>query len=359
MSDVGEYNKYVSYAIILALVVLFFKMIEPYASYLAIGIVLAILLYPVHARLSRLVKNKISAVITTVLALLIIVIPAIFTISSLASQMISFFSQINTNFIRDASTLITELTGQESYIADNITPMLTSVGKYLLSSAPDILGSIAGLGIGLLLMFSMMYYLLVDSDKWDSRIRLILPLESDQKEHLVQVIKKVINSALYGEILIAILQGILGGILFYLLEIPNPVFWGFVMGVLAFLPFVGTAIVWAPVALMRAVNGEVLAAVIVLMYGMVLMNAVDYLLRPKIIAQASRIHPLTAILGAFGGIHLLGFQGLILGPLIAALIEALVIFYYEENSKNTTAVPAKTKKTSRAAKPNAKPKIRK
>ena len=331
MPKAEQYNQYISYAVILALLFVFYRMIESYISYLALGIVLAILAYPVHRKINSWLKmDRVSAGITTFLVLLIIVIPTILVLSSLVGEMISFFSHLNLGFFKDVSAFLTNMTGQENYLSDNLKALVTSAGQYLLSSAPNILGSLAEMGIGLLLMFSLTYYVLVEGNSWDERIKLIIPLNQGQKEHLVRVIKKVVHSVLYGEILISIVQGALGGVLFWLLGIPNPVFWGFIMAVLAFLPFVGTALVWGPVVVMRAINGAYLAAIIIVVYGTVLMTGIDYVMRPKIIASASRIHPLSALLGAFGGLHFLGFQGLILGPLVAALIEAIIIFYYEE-----------------------------
>jgi predicted PurR-regulated permease PerM len=155
-------------------------------------------------------------------------------------------------------------------------------------------------------------------------------------------VQAVTKSVLYGEVLIAVVQGLLGGIIFFFAGIPSPLFWGFIMAVLAFLPIVGSGMVWIPAGLIKIANNEILNGVLIIILGFVVIGGVDYLMRPKIISGASKTHPLVALIGAFGGLKVFGFVGLILGPLLAALFEALVMFYYEDK-KNGKNKPPKEK----------------
>jgi predicted PurR-regulated permease PerM len=131
---------------------------------------------------------------------------------------------------------------------------------------------------------------------------------------------------------VALLQGTLGAAGFIMVGIPNPIFWGFIMTVLAFLPIplLGTGLVWIPAGIILIRNGDIIGGIFILLYGLLIVSSIDNVIKPHIISGKGKIHPVVALLGLIGGLKLFGFIGIIIGPLIAALFIAMVGFFYED-----------------------------
>lgn len=134
---------------------------------------------------------------------------------------------------------------------------------------------------------------------------------------------------LYGQVMTAILQGVLGGLGFSFFGVSNPILLGFFMILLSFLPIIGTAIIWVPASLFLIVSGEIFRGLGLLIYCVAVMN-VDTFLKPRLISARSNIHPVVVLLEVLGGLKLFGFIGLFAGPLILALLIALIRFDEED-----------------------------
>jgi predicted PurR-regulated permease PerM len=326
-----DYKKYVFYAILILIAYFFYLLISPFATYLALGIALSIVGAPLYFWVMKKTNNKkLSALIVIAVIILIIIIPTYLILSSLVSESISFFANIDLSTFNQVFSHFSSFTGTDARIDDYISKFLVSAGEYMMGWTLNFIGSVSEAAIGLLIMFTLIYYALVDGEVWLDKLKSFMPFSEVQRELLLEKIKAVTKSVLYGEVLIAVVQGILGGTAFFILNIPNPVFWGFMMAVLAFLPILGTGMVWAPAGIFKIATGEPAAGIMLLIYGIIVISGMDYALRPKIISKGGSIHPMTALIGAFGGIKFLGFPGLILGPLVAAILEAVVHFHYED-----------------------------
>jgi predicted PurR-regulated permease PerM len=300
-------------------------------TYILLAFTLAIATHPLYVKiLERLKNKKIASFISVIIIILIIVIPTIIISTLLVGETINFFTTIDLTGIIDAGSRLNELAGNRINIEEQVGKAVVGAGQIAINSAMSILGSFSEAVIGLLIMFTIIYYLFMEGESWIARLESFMPFNETQKNHLLQKIKTVTRAVLYGEIMISIIQGILGGIAFSIAGIPNPVFWGFAMAVLAFLPFVGSGMIWVPAAIIKIAYGESGMGIFIIIYGVFIVGGIDYYLRPKIISGKSRVHPIIALLGAFGGLKLFGFPGLILGPLLASLFEALIFFYHEE-----------------------------
>ena len=138
----------------------------------------------------------------------------------------------------------------------------------------------------------------------------------------------------------AVLQGILGGIGFFVVGIPNPVFWGFIMTILAFLPIVGTGLIWGPAGIILIAEGNIIWGIFLLVYGFFIVAGIDNIIRPRIISGKGKIHPIVALIGIIGGLKVFGFLGIIIGPLIAALFITMAEFFYEDYVKGKVKIKA-------------------
>jgi predicted PurR-regulated permease PerM len=139
----------------------------------------------------------------------------------------------------------------------------------------------------------------------------------------------MIYATIYGGILIAIIQGILGGVSFWALGLPSPIFWGTAMALLSFIPIGGTALIWAPAAIFLLIGGALLKGLILLGLGVFVISMVDNFLRPFFISAKTNIHPLLLFFAVLGGIQAFGLIGLVAGPLVATLFLTLIEIYVQ------------------------------
>ena len=171
------------------------------------------------------------------------------------------------------------------------------------------------------------YYLLLDAERVWQGARAILPFSARTVDHLAQRFRRTTESLLIGIVLTAIAQGGVVGGAFALVGLPNPAFGGFVTACVSILPVLGTSLVWLPGTLVLALEHRYTAAVVLATIGVVVASNVDNVIRPLVYKRVSRIHPMITLVGAFAGMRLLGFAGLLLGPLGIAYVLDLVAAY--------------------------------
>lgn len=328
-------SKYVFIAILLILTYLFFKLVQPFLVYVLLGLIFTVALNPLHLRLCKACKSsKLSGLLTVIFLLLVVIIPSFFIVGSLVKQTTSFFSSIDADSFNQINDYVVAHLGPKADLKERLEQALVNVEGFILSSALQIAGSVADILIGLFIMFSIMYYGFVNGQQYLQKISDILPFSRSRKEKLIEKIQRVTRSVIYGEVLIALIQGTLGAIGFLIVGINNPIFWGFMMAILAFLPFVSNGLIWLPAAVILISQHNIFGGVFLIVFGIVVIGGVDYFLRPTIISKGSSIHPLTAMIGVFGGLKLFGFAGIVIGPMIAALFMTFLSFYHEDYMDN-------------------------
>ena len=145
------------------------------------------------------------------------------------------------------------------------------------------------------------------------------------------------SAVIYGSLIIAIIQGMLGGIGFWVVGLPSPLIWAIVMIFAALIPYIGSSIIWFPAALILIFSGYVDSEPILIikgagliLYGTFIIGLIDNILKPKIIGDKGGLHPVLVLLGVIGGLNLLGFIGIIIGPIILAMLVTFIKIYEEE-----------------------------
>lgn len=338
----AKVSRYVFIAILLILLYLAFLLVKPFFTYIFLGIILTIAVYPFYAWFSKRIKNKkVSSIIAILLILLIIIIPASLVVSSLVSQADGFLESFDSNYyVEKINGYTMGVFGPRADISDKLNDFIDDIGDIKLGSLFVLAGGVAETVLGIFIMFFIMYYGFVEGDKWFSKIQSVIPFNKQRREKLVKEIKNVTKGVIYGQIFVAVLQGILGGIGFFVVGIPNPVFWGFIMTILAFLPIVGTGLIWGPAGIILIAEGNIIWGIFLLVYGFFIVAGIDNIIRPRIISGKGKIHPIVALIGIIGGLKVFGFLGIIIGPLIAALFITMAEFFYEDYVKGKVKIKA-------------------
>lgn len=321
---------------VVALIVLFL-IFKPYIAPLVLGGIIVIFLYPVNAWMQKKIKNKVwSSTIMLILVLLIILIPSVFLISSLAHESTKAYDSFLHINITEISDSINSALGTNFNIEDALTKATTKGLDYIADSSVDLLGTVTEFVIGVFIMFFFVYYGFKDGKKFETNILEMLPIRKLHREHVINETRRVLYGVMYGQFLVAMIQGILGGIGFWIFGLPNPVLWGFMMAVLAFLPVIGTPVIWLPASLIAISSGNITGGIGMLLFGGIVVTNIDNLIKPKIIGDNSGMHPLLVLIGIFGGLAVFGIIGFILGPIVVAFCTLAIKFFTEELKQNSS-----------------------
>jgi predicted PurR-regulated permease PerM len=255
------------------------------------------------------------------------VLPAFFLISELVQQVSGAYSTFQAQNLQRVADYLSGLTGNRLNFQEMLSTAIDQIRRSIVGLAPDILGSIGELLLGLFIMFFVMYYGFREGDAFVERIRQLLPLDPALKESLFYELRTVTQAVLYGQVMTAVIQGSVGALALLVFGVPNWLFWGAIMIIMAFLPVLGTPIIWVPAAVGQILDGETARGVGLLIFGSTIVMNIDNFLRPKLVSGRTKVHPVLILIGVLGGLKIFGFIGMLVGPLILALLVAFIKFY--------------------------------
>ncbi len=303
----------------------------PFLPAIVWSFTLAVLFAPLDARLRKSFGSPgLSAGATTAIVAVIVVVPTILVIGTLLNETVKSAPLI-TSMVRSGTWA--RVTADYPWLvpaADwlnarlNIPELIQAATSWLAGwSGSFVKGSIAGL-VSLLLTFYFLFYLLRDRNSAAATVENLLPLSASEFSLLGDRIVNTIFASVYGTATVATLQGGLGGAMFWWLDLPAPLFWGVVMGLLAVVPFLGAFVIWAPTAVVLALSGDFLSAALLTAWGVVVVGLVDNILYPILVGKRLMMHTVPSFIAIAGGLVLFGPHGVVLGPIIAAGSQTLL-----------------------------------
>ena len=274
--------------------------------------------------------------------LLIIALPVYLSIS-LASPKISSIAENQDQIIagiQSFSEKLREKTGITILSAESAKTIAQKVSAFI----PGILNSTAVLLTNLIMMFFLFYYLLVHGRDAERYLGKIIPLKNENVNILAGETKMMIRANALGIPIICIVQGAFAALGYWIFGVEDWGLWGFVTGVFAFFPLVGTMIIWVPLGGYLFLHGSNWPAIGLTIYSVVVTGNVDYLARLKLMKYMGDVHPLITVLGVIVGLNLFGFMGLIFGPLLISYFLIMVKIYINEfgNADEKNSAPEET-----------------
>lgn len=323
-------NVLLAAGIFLGLVLCYFIAL-PFLPALVWSFTLAVMFVPLDAKIrKRWGSPGLSAGATTAIVAIIVVVPAILVIGSLLNETVKSAPLITA--MANSATW-TRVTADHPWLAPavnwlnarlNIQELIQAATAWLAGwSGSFVKGSVTGL-VSLLLTFYFLFYLLRDRSNTVAAAANMVPLSASEFSLLGERIVNTIFASVYGTATVATLQGGLGGLMFWWLDLPAPLFWGVVMGLLAVVPFLGAFVIWGPTALVLALSGDFLAAIQLAVWGVVVVGLVDNVLYPILVGKRLMLHTVPSFIAVAGGLVLFGPHGIVLGPVIVAGSQTLL-----------------------------------
>lgn len=323
------------------------RMVQPFLGVIAWATVLVILFYPVHKRLVQRVRNpSLAALISCLLVILIILVPiALITlavVNELANAVQSMQSAVN--YLLDPNSRVTgpilnflsrfidvSQLSSEEFLAER----LKGVSGQLAGRTLGFLGGVAGVIVQMFFVIFTMYYFFKDGENIFRTVRDSLPLDREQAEGIMTRTREVIDASVYGVLTIAIIQGTLGGLAFWVLGLRSALIWGVAMTFLSMVPMLGAFLVWVPAAIYLALTGHYVKAILLALWGTLVIGMIDNFLRPKLVGSRTRLHELLIFFSVLGGLNVFGVLGVVLGPVVLAITLALIDVYRAAGRNST------------------------
>jgi predicted PurR-regulated permease PerM len=203
--------------------------------------------------------------------------------------------------------------------SDTIQQLLGNSAEFVMKNTMSILGGAIGVIFGGVLILFTMYYLFRDHQKFVESLPDLLPMERRQGEALLQRIREVLNASVSGVLVIAAIQGTLGGLMFWILGIPSALVWGVIMVFLSLIPILGSFIIWMPAALILLATGHWVKCLILVLWGSLVISMADNFLRPRLVGQKTQMHELMIFFSVMGGLKVFGMLGILLGPVVLSV----------------------------------------
>ena len=307
-----------------------YKIVFPFLPALIWAITLSIVAWPIQRRLNARMRNRnLTSTITVVVTILVLVIPVVLITNELVDQATSAIQTARSPEFRQR--IVAELE-KRPYIRPAIARIQqrVDIGQHVQDLAgragatvpAAFLGSLAGVTQLLIALFTM-FFLLRDFEYFTGALRNFIPLPEKDTSEVLARIRKTVDASIRGRVLIAIIQGTLGGLMFWFLGLPGSILWGTVMAVFALIPMLGAFVVWVPAALFLLATGHPGKALILAIWGAVVIGTADNVLYPILVGKDLHLHTITIFFSVLGGVAAFGVSGLVIGPVIFAIADAL------------------------------------
>ncbi|MBN2457910.1 AI-2E family transporter [Candidatus Woesearchaeota archaeon] len=351
------YDNYMLILLAVTIAVTSIFILKPFIKSIVAAMVIAYIFYPLYKLFHKRLKSRVlTALIVLLIVLLIVTVPLGFILTSMYQEASSTIKYMKNNFPEKISldfacddtngSVVCELINR---IDDTLpTGDLRSTLKSTAIQAADRLSYwiyevILSLSAGVLdtfIMFFIIFFLFIDGERFVGFVRKFIMLRRQHEYDITKTLEDTTFAVVYGSIIIALIQGFVAGIGYWLIAgMGNPILWAAVTALFALIPSIGTGIVWGPISLFFVLMGLVLKdygtvtrGILLGLYGFFIVGTVDNLVKPKIIGDRARIHPVIVLIGVFGGLQLMGIIGVIVGPVVLAIMITLIRIYIRERN---------------------------
>ena len=322
------------------------SMLQPFIEVVLWAVVLVIVFFPIHRRIqTRVGSPGWSALLSCLLVIFVILVPLTLLTFAVVNELSDFAQMLqpkpdgsggaagaaaglldpNSPYLGPAVRWVGQYydlskLGSQEFIAER----LKGVSGAIASRTLGFVGGAVGFVVEVFFVIFTMYYLFRDGERMRAAAYDMMPLSGPQAREILDRTGEVIGASVYGVLVIAVIQGVLGGLAFWVLGLPSPLLWGVVMIFLSMIPMLGSFIVWVPAAIYLALTGEWGKAIMLAVWGALVIGSVDNFLRPKLVGERTRLHELLVFFSVLGGLQVFGVLGIVLGPVIVAITIALL-----------------------------------
>jgi len=338
------------FAFLILITIAFLYVIKPFFYPIFWAAIIAGIFYPVFKKIKSKIKYaNLSSLITMVIVLFIIIIPVALLSSLILRESISLYASLADNqgpIVSNVKNVIgwiqnNPITDKLNIDEQQVTAKLTEVAKvladFVFTTAKNLTQNSLTFLIMFIIMFYALFFFLKDGERMLKRLAHISPLGDKHEIIMYKKFTSTVRAVLKGTLIVGVIQGLLGGLLFYIVGIEGALIWGVMMILFSVVPGFGSYIIWLPAAITMFVLGNIWQGLLLVIVGAAVISTIDNLLRPVLVGKDTQMHPLLILFSTLGGLLVFGISGFIIGPIIAALLLSLWEMYeqyYREELSN-------------------------
>ncbi|HBD24990.1 MAG: hypothetical protein A2566_00490 [Candidatus Zambryskibacteria bacterium RIFOXYD1_FULL_40_13] len=319
---------------LLAVSILIFFIFLPFLEVIVLATIFAIILTPLHNRITKLFRGRssLSAIVIILLFTIVIIVPTFFLTTQILNESkdlyIGLTNHTDLNYAEKVTSLI-ETPIQKYYpgFSFDLSQYVGVGTDLIIGHLSSIVSSVFNIVTGIILIYISLYFFLRDGSKFKKILIGLSPLNNEYDEQIFDKMKQAVISTVKGVLLVAIIQGLLAGIGMKIFGVPNATLWGSVSAIASLVPGLGTAIVFIPAVAYMFVIGNTAFAIGLMLWGILIVGLVDNFLGPYLYSRGVKIHQLIMLFAVLGGLSFFGPIGFIFGPIIVALFFALIEIY--------------------------------
>lgn len=334
-------RKYVRiFLLVPSLVVLFFvcQIFRPFLLPISLAMVLSTICFPIFRWLSAHLRNRssLAALLTCLLVTAIIIVPVVVLTILLAGEVSQVYQKFQESLARgdfnrlfrlkDSAILGPLFNWINQYVATEqidimggVASALQQVSLFFLKHSTELLTKFVSLVTDFFIMLVTMFFLFRDGPRLLREVRSWTPLSSQYEDLILKKFREVTSATVLGSLLTAVAQGLASGIVYWILGVPNALFWGTLTAFFSLVPVVGTALVWVPLTLYLVSIGSLGRAIALALLASLLVGSIDNIIRPMFIEGRAKLHSLLVFFAIMGGIGYFGMVGMVFGPIVIAL----------------------------------------
>lgn len=325
--EIGRKN--VTLVILIAILVIIFygahEVFKPFYKAILWAVIGGVTFWPVNRRIRILVggRESLGALIAVTGVLVFFLVPSAFLSMALVTQITHVYEKVYPQLplLLNRLSLLTPF--QDESLRQRVITGAGDISKVLISYMGSATGDVLSVLFQMAVAFMLLYFIFRDGERFMVSLRSSSLIPADDMDVIARETGEVISAVIYGVIFTAMLQGVLGGIGFWITGLPAPVLFGAVMFILAIIPFAGTALVWGPAAVYLLYYGMIGKGIFLIIWGLLAVGMIDNFLRPYFISKRLGFHVVLSFIGIVGGMSAFGLLGVFLGPLLLALMMRL------------------------------------
>ncbi len=328
-----------SYGVLLLLIYLVFRIYEPFLAALGWAAILVIFFYPMHERLARRFSPRRAAVISTLAVTILLIVPVILITTLFVREAVSISRGVQHSIVEEHAPMVAR---KWAWIAQHVPGLdpnanvmemvqqgVQKEAGFLAERLGTVLRNIAAFIFDLFVMIFAMFYFFRDGDQIIRGVRSILPFDAEHRDTMMRQSRDLISASVTTSLIIAAIQGILGGLGFAVVKLPTPLFWGVAMAFFSLVPVVGSGLIFVPASLWLGFTGHWGRAILLLVICAGVSTVVDNVLRPLLLGGRTELSALVIFISVVGGVGLFGMLGLVLGPILVATAAGVLAVYME------------------------------
>lgn len=310
-------------------------MVRPFLGYVLAAILLAFILHPLHRWTRKLLGSRLSAMFLMVSAIVLAVLPIWLASAAIIQDAQDLPQDLNQSDIIDTDVIemqILEYTGRSIDIEGSFDDAIDRFTNTIFGNFSQIIDLATNLLIGITLMMFLVYYLIKDGSEFVVWLKDMTPVSESVKDALYENVRKTTWAVIKGHVLVSVVQALVAGAGLYVTNVPNPIFWTFIMMIVGFIPILGSATIWVPASVYLVIIGDVPGGIFLFLYGAIVVGLVDNIVRPLAVDRGADLHPAVVLVGVIGGVYFFGAAGLFIGPIILGVLKSALIVFGENYS---------------------------